>query len=282
MKKKFAALKCTVSIMTFAAASLAAVPGARAQAAGEVEALPGTRAAAPVAAPMDAGSPAEIVVTAQRREERLVDVPISITALSGQRLEQAGVTTPQQLSQVTPGFFYSVTAINSQPTIRGVGSSNVNPGDSSNVATYIDGVYQPSQYGNIFEFNDIERIEVLKGPQGTLFGRNATGGAVLIHTKQPEAGFSGRLSARYGSFDAFASKLYMTGGSDSVAGSLAAVYSRDDGYIRNIFLNKRVGNSKTQAVKAKLLFKPGENTQIIIGGGYSDVTDNRVLRYLLV
>jgi len=265
MRRVFAALRYTVSIMTFATASLVAVSGASAQVIDEARASP------------DAGGSGDIVVTAQRREERLVDVPISITALSAKRLDQAGVTTPQQLSQVTPGFFYSVTAVNSQPTIRGVGSSNVNPGDSANVATYIDGVYQPSQYGNIFEFNDIERIEVLKGPQGTLFGRNATGGAVLIHTKEPEAGFSGRFSARYGSFDAFASKLYATGGSDSVAASFAATYSRDDGYIRNIFLNKRVGNSKTQAVKGKLLLKPGENTKIIIGAGYSDVTDNRVL-----
>ena len=277
MKGNFTALRYTVSIMTFATASLAPVAGASAQATGKVGASPSAETAAPSTDPTDAGSSADIVVTAQRREERLVDVPISITALSSKRLEQAGVTNAQQLSQVTPGFFYSVTAVNSQPTIRGVGSSNVNPGDSSNVATYIDGVYQPSQYGNIFEFNDIERIEVLKGPQGTLFGRNATGGAVLIHTKQPEAGFSGRLSARYGSFDAFASKLYVTGGTDSVAGSLAAVYSRDDGYIRNIFLNKRVGNSKTQSVKGKLLFKPGEDTKIMIGASYSDVTDNRVL-----
>jgi len=283
MRREFAALRCTVSIMTFATASLVAVPGARAQATGGVEASPGAETAAPALNrsaeddSTDAGSSVDIVVTAQRREERLVDVPISITALSGERLEQAGITTPQQLSQVTPGFFYSMTAVNSQPTVRGVGSSNVNPGDSANVATYIDGVYQPSQFGNIFEFNDIERIEVLKGPQGTLFGRNATGGAVLIHTRKPELGFSGQLSARYGSFNAFASKLYVTGGSEAVAGSISAIYSRDDGYIRNIYLDKQVGNSQTRAVKAKLLFKPGENTQILIGGGYSDVIDNRVL-----
>ncbi|MFV0276110.1 MAG: TonB-dependent receptor plug domain-containing protein [Parahaliea sp.] len=127
----------------------------------------------------------EVVVTAQKREEALEDVPISITAVTGQQLENAGITNVRDLPKIVPGLRIDQQGPFTQPTIRGVGSSTAGAGMTSNVATYIDGFYVPSQLGTSMEFLNIQSIQVLKGPQGTLFGRNATGGAILLQTTNP-------------------------------------------------------------------------------------------------
>jgi len=127
----------------------------------------------------------DIVVTAQRREERLQDVPIAMTALSGDALEQSGITNTQQLTQAIPNLVMTSAGSSYQAVIRGVGTRGVTQGDESNVALYVDGVYQPDQTAANFEFLGIQRVEVLRGPQGTLFGRNATGGLINIVTLDP-------------------------------------------------------------------------------------------------
>jgi len=132
------------------------------------------------AQPDDQPGAGEIIVTAQRRNERQVNVPIAITAVSGESLAAAGVTSTAELGQVVPGLRLDLSGAFFQPTVRGVGSATAGVGLSSNVATYIDGVYRPSQFTTNFELGDLETIQVLKGPQGTLFGRNATGGAILV------------------------------------------------------------------------------------------------------
>src|SRR5690606_31280312 len=121
----------------------------------------------------------DIVVTAQRRSERLIDVPVSVSVATGEQLEAAGITNSTDLRLITPALNLTVQGSFVQPTIRGVGTSVVGPGADGNVALYIDGVYQAVQAAAMFELNDIASIEVLKGPQGTLFGRNATGGAMV-------------------------------------------------------------------------------------------------------
>lgn len=134
----------------------------------------------------------EVVVTAQRREERLLDVPISITSNSAEQLEQARVEGLFDLNTVVPGLRVDHYGAYSQPTIRGIGTQDVlGPGASANVAIYIDGFFMPSQTGNLFEFANVERVDVLKGPQGTLFGQNATGGAIMITTPDPQFESSG-------------------------------------------------------------------------------------------
>jgi len=220
-----------------------------------------------------------IVVTAERRTERVLDVPASITAMSSQRLQSAGITRIQEISQVTPGLSFPLTGVATQPTIRGVGTTNASAGDSPNVATYIDDVYQTTQYGGLYELNTIERIEVLKGPQGSLYGRNATGGAIIIHTYDPKPGLTGKASARYGSFNDRAGKLYLSGGTESISANIAAAYAEDDGYIKDIYRHERTGRSMTGAVRGKLLFRPGPGTKILLGADYSKVSDTRSLSY---
>src|SRR3546814_14153828 len=121
---------------------------------------------------LDDGSIGDIVVTAQRREQRLQDVPITISAITSAQAAAAGVTGTSSLQFAVPGLIINRQANNAAPYIRGIGTSNSNPSSENSVAIYIDGVYQPAPFGNFFEFNNIERIEVLKGTQGTLFGRS--------------------------------------------------------------------------------------------------------------
>ena len=157
--------------------SVAVSSAASAQAIGAVDEPAATGADATAEA-----APGEIIVTAQRRAERQVDVPIAITAVSGESLVAAGITSTAELGQVVPGLRLDLSGAFFQPTVRGVGSATAGVGLTSNVATYIDGVYRPSPFTTNFELGDLETIQVLKGPQGTLFGRNATGGAILVKT----------------------------------------------------------------------------------------------------
>ena len=133
------------------------------------------------------GTLEEVVVTAQRRSERLLDVPISVTAVSGAQLIEAGIQTSQDLGQVVPGLTMVETGLYLQPAIRGITNSYTSPSAEPNVATYVDGIYQGNMTYAIYEEPDIQREEVLKGPQGTLFGRNATGGAIQISRKSPHS-----------------------------------------------------------------------------------------------
>lgn len=127
----------------------------------------------------------EVVVTAQKREESMQDVPISIQAFSGEKLDAMGIDEPKALQLVTPGLQYNTFAGYSLIYIRGVGTDAFIPSADASVATYIDNIYYPFGHSLASALGSIERIEVLKGPQGTLFGRNSTGGAINIVTKKP-------------------------------------------------------------------------------------------------
>ena len=143
----------------------------------------------------------EIVVTAQRREESAQDVPISITAITADGLADAGITSTRDLGLVTPGLRYDTHGAYVTPAIRGV-TTTLSANNEANVATYIDGVYQPALLAAIFDLPDVRQVEVLKGPQGTLFGRNATGGAILLKTLAPDlTEVTGKFRAGFSSFD---------------------------------------------------------------------------------
>jgi len=211
----------------------------------------------------------EIIVTAQKRSERLTDVPISITAISGESLARSGINDLTQLGQSTPGLNVANNGIATQPTIRGVGSTGSALGESANVATYVDGVYIANQAGMQFEFADIDRVEVLKGPQGTLFGRNATGGAIQLITRKPESGFGGFINASYGRFNDRSIKAYVSGGSDELSASITGLYKKNDGYSYDVNLNRRTGFVERYATRAKVRFVPTENLELTLTGDYS-------------
>ena len=234
-------------------------------------------AAAPAAAQTgatQADGDAEIVVTAQRREERLQDVPATITALTGDQLDRAGINSSQQLTQVTPGLNFTQSSFSPQPTIRGIGTRGVTAGDESVVPVYVDGVYQPALNSTVIELNSIERIEVLKGPQGALLGRNATGGAINIITRTPTVDPGMDFSVSYGRFNQVIGKAYVTGGAGNIAADLSLLYSNDDGYIRNIAKGTMTGQTRSYSVRSKILWQPVEGLKFTLIGSKAGTNDS--------
>ncbi len=171
------------------------------------------------------------MVTAQKRAENLQDVPISIQAFTGDTLAAKGITDTQQLAQTTPGLVYQSNAGFAQAYIRGIGSDATLPTADPSVATYVDGIYYPMIQSTIQSFANVERIEILKGPQGTLFGRNTTGGAINVITKDP--GQDPEYSMLLESADYNHSRLSLFGSvpvSDSWAVSVSGFFDRTDSY----------------------------------------------------
>ena len=132
-----------------------------------------------------AGGLEEIVVTAQRRAENAVDVPISITALSQEQLTTANVQSLGDIQKLTPALRFDYQTGFAQPTIRGIGTGITTSGGGSNVGVYVDGFYSPNPLASDFQLLEVSSIDVLKGPQGTLFGHNTTGGAIVVTTADP-------------------------------------------------------------------------------------------------
>ena len=222
----------------------------------------------------------EIVITAQRRSQRLVDVPIAVTAVTGAALEESGVTSTAQLGQVVPGLRLDLSGAFFQPTVRGVGSATAGVGLSSNVATYIDGVYRPSPFTTNFELADIESIQVLKGPQGTLFGRNATGGAILVVTEDPKFTSNVHGTLSYSRFNTIRGTVSAsTGLNDKIALGISGVFSRSDGYVKDINTGRDAGDYERYQLRAKLLFKPTENISFLLSGEHFQAHDNNVIAY---
>jgi iron complex outermembrane receptor protein len=244
----------------------AAVSAAAAQ-----TAAPGTQNRTPAAQPQVQSS-GEVIVTAQRREERVRDVPLSITAATAAVLTNAGVQNTGDLQKVTPGFMIYMYGGAPQPVIRGISSGGGSAGDSSNVAVYVDGMYLGDEQTQLFDLPDISRVEILKGPQGTLFGRNAAGGAVRVITLSPSFTPTGTLTASYGSFNDVMLKGFVSGPiiHDKLAASLAAYYEHSDGWDHNVLTNKPGGGLKSWLVRGKLLFTPTNDLKITLSGYYLD------------
>lgn len=236
---------------------------------------PATANATPAGGPAQAEAPSgEIIVTAQRRSERLVDVPISITAVSAPALERAGPTSIENLTKVVPGVYFQRAVYGLSPTIRGIGSTLSASGGEQNVATYVDGVYQATPTGNIFDLASVSDVEVLKGPQGTLFGRNATGGALLISTLDPDFTSAGRFNVSYERFDQVRSSAYLNVPiTDTLAVNGAVAYRYARGYIRDERTGALVNEGRNFTARGKLLFKPTNNFSIILTASHADFDD---------
>ncbi|HJQ17172.1 MAG TPA: TonB-dependent receptor [Allosphingosinicella sp.] len=218
----------------------------------------------------------EIVVTANKRSENIQKVPIAITAVTGKRLEAVGITSTQDLAQVVPGLTIQNSLSGTQAHLRGVGTTALSAGTENSVATYVDGVYIISLSGALVQLNNIEQVEVLKGPQGTLFGRNATGGVINIRTRDPKHEPSGDFNVRYGNYQTLAAQGYLTGGlSDSLAADIAGFVSlQNKGWGKNLFNGKDVNKMDQYAVRSKWLFEPGDADQFRLIGDYSVLKGN--------
>ena len=191
----------------------------------------------------------EIVVTATKREAALQDVPIAISVVSGEKIEQFGVTELDELAAYLPGVHIGESGGNNQVFIRGIGSGN-NAGFEQSVGTFIDGVYFGRARNSRAAFLDIERVEVLKGPQSTLFGKNTVAGAINITTAQPLDSFEAYVDLGHESELNGQSLTAMVTGplSDSVRGRFVAKTYERDGWMKNIFPGGKDGPSQDNTI----------------------------------
>lgn len=226
----------------------------------------------------------DIVVSAQKRDERLVDVPMSISVISAGTLSASGISSTGNLEQIVPGLLTPNVGLAFTPAVRGVTTISTSPGNETNVALYIDDIYLGAPIVGLFEFMDIERIEVLKGPQGTLFGRNATGGAIRVITRSPSHSPEAELSAEYG---VMAKRIKLAGFAtgpiaDDLTGSLNINYTNDNGYIQGVAQNedRRFGKFRNVGGRAKLRYEPASDLTVTLTGDASSRYDTSVYAWV--
>jgi iron complex outermembrane recepter protein len=221
----------------------------------------------------------EVIVTAQRRSENLQDVPIAVTAISADQLSLSGIQSTTELSAVVPGLTTVDQAGQFLPHIRGVGTTAFGAGFENSVAVYIDGVYLAATPASLLSLNNIAQVEVLKGPQGTLFGRNATGGLIQINTKDPQSSFAGQASLSYGNYQTALGQLYVTGPiiGDKLAADLAVSTStQGQGYGRNLFNGEDVYKmDRNIALRSKWLWTPADATRVTFAVDYEEMAGSQ-------
>jgi iron complex outermembrane recepter protein len=226
------------------------------------------------AAPTDALE--EIVVTAQKREENVQRVPVTVDVVSATQLQTAGIYTAQDLGNAVPGLTMLNVGGSISPRIRGVGSTTVSSGVEAPVATYVDGVYYANS-GDLLGAvsDDVSQVAVLKGPQGTLFGRNATGGVIQINTLDPGREFKVDAATSIDNYWTSRNYVFLGGPlSDVLAASVATEYTtQGKGWGRNLFNGEDVHkiNDEIQ-VRAKLIYTPTDRTSVKLAWDYFDIT----------
>lgn len=225
----------------------------------------------------------EVKVTAQRRTERSLDVPISITAIGADQLGKGDVQQLGDIMKLTPGLRYDQAGGFFQPTIRGVGTAVVVAGSGSNVGVYTDGFYSPNQLMADSELLNVESVQVLKGPQGTLFGRNATGGAILVTTRQPDAEESLDFETSYAQYNTERYSLYATGGpNETVAFDIGASYRKSDGYVDNIISGSDTdGGHENWAIRTGVKLDLSDKVSALLRFVHEDVDDASTVAYNL-
>jgi iron complex outermembrane receptor protein len=218
-------------------------------------------------------SAGDIVVTATRRAERLSNVPIAVSAISQEQLQNTGATDIRQLTQVTPSLLVSSTGTeaNASARIRGIGTVGDNPGLESSVAVFIDGVYRSRTGSGLNDLGEIDRIEVLRGPQGTLSGRNSSAGAINILTKAPDFKFGGYAELTGGNYDFFRGAVGITGPiiADKLAFRIDGVASKRDGFLYDVTNKDDFNDRNRYFVRGQLLLQASDAIQFRLIGDYT-------------
>ena len=219
-------------------------------------------------------SDGDIIVTARRRDESSQNVPLSLSAFGPAQLEAQGVTTVKDLQHLIPGLQYSDRGtLQTELTIRGVGGDSRNIGIESGVGMYLDGVYIARTSGYNADLADIQQVEVLRGPQGTLYGKNTSGGVINIRTKKPTEKTEGSFYASYGNYDAIRTQASVSGAlADTLFAKVTVATWDRNGYIRNSFDNADYNNEDRRGGRVQLRWLASDNLEI---NANADVTRDR-------
>jgi outer membrane receptor protein involved in Fe transport len=217
-----------------------------------------------------------IIVTASKREQTLQEVPISVSVTSGETLENAQIRDVLDLQTVTPSLRVSQLQSASATTfiIRGFGNGDNNFGIEPSVGVFIDGVFRSRSAAALSDLNMIQRIEVLNGPQSTLFGKNASAGVISVITKEPQYEFGGLVEASYGNYNALVLRGELTGPiSDSIAFSVDGSYNRRDGYANIVNLDEDISDRNRWTARGQLLIEPSADFKIRMIADYGRIDE---------
>jgi iron complex outermembrane receptor protein len=217
-----------------------------------------------------------ITVTARKTKENLQDTPVSVSAFSGDRLEAQGISQVNRIQDFTPNLTFgnvpsnSGVASNAAVYIRGIGQNDFAPGVDPGVGIYVDGVYMGRSVGGVFDMIDVANVEVLRGPQGTLFGRNTIGGAINITSMQPGDTWTGKMDVKYGTDNRINGRAVVSGPlSDTLSFKLGGGIFSQDGYVSapNQSTGK-LGNQDTKTVKGALRWRPTSKLDITLAADW--------------
>ena len=219
----------------------------------------------------------QVVVTSRRRREQLQDVPIPVSIVRASTIEDAGAFNVSRIKEIVPTVqLYSSNPRNTTLNIRGLGSTYglTNDGIDPGVGFYLDGVYLARPAATALDFNDIEQIEVLRGPQGTLFGKNTTSGAFNITSRQPEFNPSANFELSYGNYGYIQGKASLTGPliNDKLAARVSFSGTQRDGTLYNVYSDRQINDINNLGVRGQLLFTPNSDLKISLAG---DMTAQR-------
>jgi iron complex outermembrane receptor protein len=229
----------------------------------------------------------EVVVTARKTAESVQDVPLSVTAITSEQMRQLGLTNLNDVAVRTPGLQYgNFGDLKLSPTsLRGVVGSSGSAGADPAVGMYVDEVFIGQGAGAALDLFDIDRVEVLRGPQGTLFGRNTIAGVINITTKRPTQTLEANAELDYGNFDHVRAGASISGplGSDHLSGKIAAIYDDRGGTSDNVWLKQDANTSHHWSTRGQLLFQPSDSTELLLTGEYYEVDQSplafETLRY---
>ena len=218
----------------------------------------------------------EIVVTAQRVSENLQDVPLAITAISGETLAEKNITDVTRLQDIAPGLSIGRSGSDARPNIRGINTEAIGANSDPRIAFYVDDVYQSRTSQALAAFVDLERVEVQRGPQGTLYGRNSFGGNIALYSATPKDEFTGGISALYGRFNRFRVEGFINAPiTAGVQVRVAAMTEHADGYVKNTSTGSDLGDEKQIYVRGSVRIAPEDSDlEIILRGSYWDQGGN--------
>lgn len=231
----------------------------------------------------DASPIEEVVVTAQKIEQPLSKVPVTISALSGEQLADHNYSDLEDFKGLVPGLQVNNYAGQARTNIRGIGMNSLSFGVDSQVAFNFDGVYVSSARMADQALLDIDRIEVVRGPQGTLYGRNATGGAINVISKKPTDEFEGSAQLRIGNYDEIGSQVVVSGpiADTGVLGRFAFSSEDHAGYSLNLYNGEHYDDAHTRTARGTLLFDLGNNVTLDVVADYHQEADTNHAGHLL-